>query len=260
MITSPQNPKIQQVRSLLGRRRDREEAHAFVIEGVRLVEEALHSHQKPSLVLFTDQLSERGKALVTSLDKTGCEIEQVPAHLMESISGTEAPQGLLAVLPFPVIPTPTEPDFLLVLDGLRDPGNLGTILRTAAAAGVQKVILTPGSVDPYAPKVVRSGMGAHFRLPITVQDWMDIRKSLKYPQSLVRFYLAEAESGQAPWNLDLKSPLALVIGGEAEGAGQEARSVVDGFISIPMPGKFESLNAAVAASILLFEVVRQRNL
>ena len=148
---------------------------------------------------------------------------------------------------------------MLIVDNLRDPGNLGTILRTAAAGGVQAVMLTPGTTDPFAPKVVRAGMGAHFRLPILFKNWMDIRKMAFNPDSQpIPLYLAEAGAGPAPWELDLRSPVGFVLGGEAEGAGQESRAVVTGPVSIPMPGKFESLNAAVAAGILVFEVVRQR--
>jgi RNA methyltransferase, TrmH family len=257
MITSVHNPRVQQVRALLGRRKERDEAHAFVVEGVRLVEEALSTGAKPRLVLFTGQLSERGRALLPRFSERGCEVEEIAPHVMESVAGTEAPQGILAVLPYPDIPLPPALDFVLVVDNLRDPGNLGAILRTAAAAGVQAAILTPGTTDPFAPKVVRAGMGAHFRLPVLSLDWMDIRSRFKTEKSF-KFYLAEAGAGSAPWDLDLRSPVGLVIGGEAEGAGESGRQFVDAPVSIPMPGGFESLNAAIAAGILIFEVVRQR--
>jgi TrmH family RNA methyltransferase len=265
MITSSQNSKIQLVRGLVARRKDREAEGAYVVEGVRLVEEAFQSGLTPRLVLYTNQLSERGKALLNGFSQRGAEVEEISLQLMESIAGTEAPQGILAVLPlttdFEHGFHGLEPvDFIVVLDGIRDPGNLGTILRSAAAAGAQAVILTPGTTDPFAPKVVRSGMGAHFRLAILQMTWTEIHERFLQPgeNNRLAVYLAEAGDGPAPWELDLRQPTALVIGGEADGAGPEARTLVDGLITIPMPGKFESLNAAAAASILIFEVVRQR--
>jgi TrmH family RNA methyltransferase len=150
-------------------------------------------------------------------------------------------------------------DFLLVIDQVRDPGNLGTILRTAVAAGVQAVFCTPGSVDAWSPKVVRSAMGAHFFVPIVQKSWVEISELCKTQQQPLTSYLAESADGQPLWNADLKNPVALVIGGAADGASPEVKTGVAAFINIPMPGGFESLNAAVAASIILFEVVRQRS-
>jgi RNA methyltransferase, TrmH family len=152
-------------------------------------------------------------------------------------------------------------DFILVLDAIRDPGNLGTILRTAAAAEVQGVILASGCVDPFSPKVLRSAMGAHFRLPLLVLDWTEIEALLKLgrTQPGVKIYLSEAESSLTYTRADFRSPAALIIGGEAEGAGMEAQRLAEERIHIPMAPGIESLNAAVAAAILMFEVVRQRS-
>jgi TrmH family RNA methyltransferase len=121
---------------------------------------------------------------------------------------------------------------------------------------VQGVLLGPGTTDAFSPKVVRAGMGAHFRLPVLNLDWDGIRQVCQ-PQT--KIYLAEAGTGIPYWELDLRRPVTLVVGGEAEGASQDARQSADELVRIPMPGKSESLNAAVAASILMFEVVRQRS-
>ena len=118
------------------------------------------------LVLFTDKLDARGRAVLEGFTARGVPTEQVSDAVMHAISQTETPQGILAVLAIKPKPLPLLPNFLLILDGMRDPGNLGTILRTAAAAGVQGVLLAPGCADVWSPKVVRGGMGAHFRLPI----------------------------------------------------------------------------------------------
>jgi TrmH family RNA methyltransferase len=137
---------------------------------------------------------------------------------------------------------------------------MGTILRSAAAAGVQTVFLPSGNADVYSPKVLRSGMGAHFRLCLARQEWPEIIDFCKEKNSsALHIMLAESGDGIPYWKADLRQPLALVIGGEADGACPEAKLTVDSFINIPMPGKFESLNAAVAAGILLFEVVHQRS-
>jgi TrmH family RNA methyltransferase len=119
------------------------------------------------------------------------------------------------------------------------------------------VLLTPGTVDPFSSKVLRAGMGAHFRLPVHVMDWEKLAQTLK-PRLRVFSADANPAGSEDCWNLDLRGPLALVIGGEAEGISPQMRALSDAFVRIPMPGRAESLNAAVAAGVLLFEVVRQR--
>lgn len=259
MITSTKNPKIQQVRSLLARSSERKEQKAFVAEGVRLVEEALQSAWPVRQVFISPDISGRGRKVAAAYAALGAEVEEVSPEVMQAATGTETSQGLLAILEEYELPLPPVPDFLLLADGIRDPGNLGTLLRSAAAAGVQAVFLPPGTMDVFSPKVVRSGMGAHFRLPIRMVDWAFLDAWCANIQPPLRIYLAEAESGTPCWQADLRQPLMLVVGGEAEGAGVEALQRVDEKLSIPMPGKFESLNAGVAASILLFEIVRQRS-
>jgi len=260
MITSVHNPKIQLVRRLQAQAKARHEERAFVIEGVRLAEEALQSAWEARLVLFTDQLDERGKAVVDGFSSRGVPVEQVTDAVMKAVSETETPQGLLVILALQTLPLPPAPGFLLILDGLRDPGNLGTILRTAAAASVQAVFLTPGTADAYAPKVVRAGMGAHFRMSIHSMAWVEIKLILKQGSVNLRVYLADSVAGIPYTQADFRSPLAIIVGGEAAGAGTEAISLADEKVHIPMPGGSESLNAGIAASILLFEVVRQRSL
>ena len=173
---------------------------------------------------------------------------------MQSLSDTETSQGILAVLDDHELSLVAPLDFILIPDSVRDPGNLGSLLRSADAAGVQAVLLPPETVDPFSPKVVRAGMGAHFRLPIYSMSWSKIRD---YTEGL-KVYLADMY-GASCWQVDFKSPLALIIGGEATGASESARSLADWLVGIPMLGKAESLNAAVAGSVLMFEVLRQRS-
>jgi TrmH family RNA methyltransferase len=259
-ISSRYNPHVQQVRALLNQKSARSEAGLFVVEGVRLAEEALASGHISVQVYFSRAINERGMKLIEALILQGREVFELSVPVMDSLSATEASQGILLVFPQTVTDTPPQTDFVLVLDQVRDPGNLGTILRSAAAAGVKVVFLSPGSADAFAPKVMRAGMGAHFRLSIHYAGWPEIgRYCREICQPPLKILLAESGDGEACWQTDLRRPLALIIGGEAEGAGLEARLAMDGLIHIPMPGQFESLNAAVATGILLFEVVRQRS-
>lgn len=256
VITSSQNSKIKLVRALLGRAKERREAGAFVVEGVRLVEEAVNSNWVIKLALYDDSLSERGLSLLEKFENKKIEIEKVESRLLQSVSETETPQGIIAILELNQLPIPNYLDFLLIPDQIRDPGNLGTLLRSAAAAGVQAVLLPPETVDVFAPKVVRSGMGAHFRLPIHSITWEEIEQLSK--SANLQIFLADMD-GSSCWETDLRQPLALIVGGEAEGASAEARKAATQKISVPMSTGIESLNAAVAGSVLMFEVVRQRS-
>ncbi len=223
------------------------------MEGVRLVEEAAKGDWRFEIVLYDETLSERGRLQVESLRSKGVDVEEVSPSVMKSISETEAPQGILAVVEYLQLPIPQSPNFILIPDQVRDPGNLGTLLRSAAAAGVQAVLIPPETTDAFAPKVLRSGMGAHFRLPIQEMSWSEIEKAV----AGMRVYVADMD-GRSCWETDLRQPVALIIGSEAEGVSEFARKMANGKISIPMSGETESLNAGVAGSVLMFEVMRQR--
>jgi TrmH family RNA methyltransferase len=253
MITSNQNPKLKLVRALLGRPKERRDANAFVIEGIRLIEEAVTAGWRFQFVLYTDGLSERGQDLIKVLIAHRVDVEEVAGDLLQKVSDTEMPQGILAVLEFMNLKIPDTPNFILIADQIRDPGNLGTLIRSGAAAGVQAILLPDETTDAFAPKVVRAGMGAHFRVPILSLTWDEIRENTKGLQ----VYLADM-GGQSCWETDLNKPLALIVGGEAEGASAEGRQLATQKICIPMAGNVESLNAGVAGSVLMFEVVRQR--
>jgi TrmH family RNA methyltransferase len=263
VIISSQNSKLKSVRALMGRPKERREEGAFVAEGVRLVEEAVMSNWGFRFVLFDQTLSERGQSNVESLRSRGIECDEVSPDLMKSLSDTESSQGVLAVLQSSQLPIPDSPNFILIPDQIRDPGNLGTLIRSAAAAGAQAVLLPPETTDAFAPKVVRAGMGAHFRMPIFSMTWEEIQRiseSANQKDSASRrfdIYLADME-GRSCWETDLRAPLALIVGGEADGASESARKLATASVRIPMPGKSESLNAGVAGSVLMFEVVRQR--
>ena len=254
MISSIQNPKIKRIRLLQSQAKSRKKHKAFVIEGVRILEEALKSHQIPELVIFTSNLDRRGQQLLEVFIQRGVPCEKVSPDVLKSASDTETPQGILAVLPFQPLPLPANVDFLMIADEIRDPGNLGTLLRTSLAAGAQAMLLSPGTVDPTSPKVIRAGMGAHFRMPVLSCSWEEIRIATDG----LTVFAADMANGTRYWDTDLTNPLGLLIGGEAHGPGKNARNLADALIHIPMKDDTESLNAAVSGAVLMYEVLRQR--
>jgi TrmH family RNA methyltransferase len=171
----------------------------------------------------------------------------------------QTPQGVLAVFPTPEWSEEVEGavPLVLVLDRLRDPGNLGTLLRAAAGAGVTGVYLSPESVDPWNPKVVRAGMGAHFRVPVLP---LDAASSATLRSRIPRRVMAQARAQRTYDTVDWTTPAALIIGGETEGVGPELAEWATDAVSIPLQGGVESLNAAVAGAVVLFEAARQRRL
>jgi len=257
MITSLQNDKVKLVRAIKERPRARRDSGAFLCEGVRLLEEGLAAVWPTRFLLYAEDLSERAATILESYQQLGVPAEEVSAKIIQAISDTEQTQGILAVMSMEVLPLPIERDFVVIPAQMRDPGNLGTILRTAAAAGVDAILIPPGTTDAFAPKVLRAGMGAHFRLPIHLMNWDAIHSYFDITPRL-NVFLASAGGGRPYTDVNLNKPLAFIIGGEAFGADQAAMSLVDETIQIQMPGKMESLNAASAAAILIFETLRQR--
>jgi RNA methyltransferase, TrmH family len=257
MIVSPHNPRLKLIRALAGRPKERREAGAFLAEGVRLVEDALAAGWQFQYVLFSADASKRGKKLIEQIIASGVETEEVVPDILRSTGETETSQGIVAVLKLPANDCVQigALDFVLIPDQIRDPGNLGTLIRSAAAAGAQAVFIPPETTDPFAPKVVRAGMGAHFRVQVCSLGWDEIQPRL----AGLTTYLAGADGKTSCWQADFRSPLALIVGGEADGASEPARNLAKTVVNIPMPGKIESLNAGVAGAVLMFEVVRQRN-
>ena len=256
MITSLRNEKVKQARAL-HRRKRRYQMRCFLVEGLRLLEEVVRAGVQPARVFYAPEAAEhpRGRALLEALQALGAELYPVSDAVLRAIAATETPQGIVAVVPFVELSPPEAPELILVVDGLQDPGNLGTLLRTAAAAGVGEVLLAPGTVDPYNPKVVRGAAGAHFRLPITpTRDWEAIAQRLAGRP----VWLADVHGEHVYYDVNWTQPAALIVGSEARGASDAARQLATGRVVIPMEGEVESLNAAVAAAVILFEALRQR--
>jgi len=255
LITSVKNPRVKEIKALQSRTKARRDAGAFVVEGIRLAEEVVAAGWNPRLCMYTPDLNPRGQALVDRLVAGGVTAEPVAEHVMKAVSDTQTPQGILLVVEQQTFPLPATLRLILILDRIQDPGNVGTLLRTAAAAGFDAVLLTEGSVDAFSPKVLRAGMGAHFRLPTATLSPAEIVDLCE--KQGITLWSASVDAGQTYSKADLTAPLALVIGSEAHGVGSSLRNSSHK-LHIPMPGGGESLNAATAGAVLMFEVIRQR--
>jgi TrmH family RNA methyltransferase len=185
----------------------------------------------------------------------GVQLFLIADAVMRHVSDTQQPQGILGVFPMPAPALPQNPQRILILDSIRDPGNMGSMLRTSAAAGVQVVLLSPNCVDPYNPKTLRGGMGAHFRVAVVESDWEAINA---YCQNLT-VYLADSEGDMRYDAVDWSAGWALIIGSEAHGTSESAAQMAQTRVFIPLAVETESLNAAIAAGVILFEAQRQRN-
>jgi TrmH family RNA methyltransferase len=241
----------------LGRRKAREKHSLFVAEGVRSVEELLRSGLKVRGVLVAPQLSSapRGQALRNRLEETRVEVAELSEKDFRSAAETESPQGVIAIGEIPPrsldtlkIPPKCR---LLILDGIQDPGNVGTILRTAAALGATGTIALAGTVDLWNPKVIRSSMGAQFRHTAFHADWGDVSAFLD--RQRIELWATDA-SGIPLSETQLAPRLAIAFGNEGSGLGQEIRAKAQRAIALPITASIESLNVAVAAGIILYEL------
>ncbi|HYU75414.1 MAG TPA: RNA methyltransferase [Ktedonobacteraceae bacterium] len=279
-ITSPQNPRISKLRDL-HTTRGRKKSGLFLMEGPHLLETLLDADMLPQEVYYQPELLQRtakGRALLNRLlhtpglsgDRLGDRLIEVSERVIEALGDVQTSQGVVSILPLDAFwparlharrsPSVQRP-VLLILDGVADPGNMGTILRTALAADVYEVLLTANCVDCYSPKVVRAAAGAHVSLPVEVNlPWPAIRQKVAaHCANVPRVLLAEAGSPRMYYEEDLKTTFALIIGNEAQGPSQEAQALATLTIGIPLANGVESLNAAIATGIILYEAERQRH-
>jgi TrmH family RNA methyltransferase len=257
VITSSHNERVKLVRALQSSGKTRRKERRLALEGVRLIDDALKTGIAPDYVLYTADVmagDQAGSRLFAILQERSIPCLEVAPDIMLEMADTETPQGMIAVVPLPELAVPSNISLALICDGIADPGNLGTMLRTAGAASVDVVVLAPHCVDPFNPKVLRGGMGAHFRIPIMRQAWPEIERDF----ARLPLYLADAGGEMVYHRIDWTQPCGLIIGGEAHGADLQARQLAHTILSIPMGNHAESLNAAVATGIILFECRRQR--
>jgi len=253
MLTSRETKELRGLRL----RRIRERSGRFLAEGIRVVEDLLESDVAVDWVATASSLedSERGRALVEMLDRLPLPRRMVPDDIFAGLASTESPQGVIAVARIPRTDLPLLPGataVVLVLDGVQDPGNFGTLVRSAEALGAVGVVALPGTVDPWNPKSVRAAAGSSFRLPILQMSWAEAAAALRGRG--FRLYGATPEGRPLPGSP--VRPAALVVGNEGAGLSPEVQAGVDELIGIPLRGRAESLNVAAAAAILLYELTR----
>ena len=244
-ITSRKNPLLQQVKKLLSSRKTREEMHTFVADGTKLLQEAVRYYPGLRTVILSDgveaDLPDRVRVI------------RVPGDVMESISPMASPQGALFLCDLPEEKAFMPRGGMLLLDGIQDPGNLGTILRTADALDVP-VVLLEGCADPYSHKVVRASMGAVLRRDVVRSSWEQVQSACRAAGIRIGVTALSHRASDIR-KADLKS-MAVVIGSEGQGVRQEILSAADAELIIPMNVHCESLNAAVAATIVMWELAR----
>jgi len=253
----PKNSLVTQARLIARERKEREATGLAHLEGIRLAEEALSAGLAIEYALYSADLTrrERGEALLGALQAAGVRTHLVTAEALERAADTQSPQGIVLLFrPRPRSLSEIGPGLVVVLDNLQDPGNLGTVIRSLEALGGGGVVLA-GGVDPYNPKVVRGAMGSLFRLPVVKLGLAEALAALQAQGR--RIYVADAGGELLPWQARLHQGAALIIGNEGAGPSDISRQMADGVVSIPMVGPTESLNAGVAASLLIYEAMRQ---
>ena len=242
-ITSRKNPFLQQVKKLLSSKKAREEAGLFVSDGTKLLAEAVRWYPGLDTVILSDGVEAQVPEHVRLI--------RVPGDVMESVSPMETPQGALFLCKLPEKKAFTPRPGMLILDGIQDPGNLGTILRTADALEVP-VVLLEGCADPFSHKVVRSSMGAVFRTEVLRSTWAEVHTACAaagIPIGVTA--LSDRAKDLRQW--DLKT-MAVVIGSEGQGVRKEILDAANAQLIIPMNPRCESLNAAVAATIVMWQM------
>ncbi len=256
MITSTSNPQVKRLLQLQKKSKARNEEKVFLVEGLRMFLEV--PAERVEKVYLSESLYNR-KKLDRKLEDFSVEI--LSDAVFSHVSDTKTPQGILCVVrqkeeKQEKILEKKNPLFV-VLDNLQDPGNLGTIVRTAEGAGVDAIFLSKESVDIYNPKTIRSTMGSIYRMPVVyVDDLVKLLETLR--NKGVRSYAAHLEGKNSYDKEDYQSGTAILIGNEGNGLREEVAKAADIWVQIPMLGQVESLNAAIAASVLMFEVARQR--
>lgn len=260
-ITSSSNSTIKEIKSLY-RKKERWAKKMFLVEGTKMVEECIDNNYPIENIIYSEELFNKrgGEALFNKIN-THNRLIYVPNKLYREISDTESPQGILATVRFRLrsikdIRLSTKP-FMLLLDEVQDPGNMGTIIRTGDAFGIDGIIVTEGCVDIYNPKVVRATMGSIFRMPI-YHELDGIKVIEEFKRNNIKIYSTSLEGSEYIQKVNLKDASVIIIGNESKGVSKSLESLADNLVKIPMLGEAESLNAAIASSIIMYEAMRQR--
>lgn len=253
IIRSRQNPLVKQLIKLAEHRRERLKTQQTLLIGTHLIQAALDAGWRLQRILACEGQEQRPE-VATLLASSPCPVTCLAAELFAEVEQTPSSAGIMALAPLPATPPLRQDGCCLLLEGVQDPGNVGSILRTAVAAGVDQVWLTPGCADVWSPKVLRAGMGAHFTASLL--ERVDLEEALtRFRGPLLVTSLGDSIS---LYDCDLRGDLVLAVGSEGAGASPELMARATQRIRIPMAGPVESLNVGAAAAICLFERLRQR--
>lgn len=256
-ISSRDNPRYKELKHLAASAAARRKAGSTLLDGVHLCTSYLQHVGLPSLCVISDAALEHAEAapLAHDCEARGVPCLVLPTALYDALNLVEHGVGLLFVIPIPQVQAPSHLDTgAVLLDGLQDPGNLGSVLRSAAAAGIEQVYCGTGTVAAWAPKVLRAGMGAHFLLKIIENaDLADVIRRARVP-----VVATSSHASQPLYDSDLRAPLAWLFGNEGKGVAPDLLAQATMRVTIPQPGPVESLNVAACAAVCLFEQVRQR--
>jgi|LSQX01.2.fsa_nt_gb TrmH family RNA methyltransferase len=260
-ITGSGNKYIKHIKSL-NIKKYRDTFGEYLIEGKKILEEAIYENVEIKSVVINDKFlnsdSSNSERILDQLNNRNIDVFRIPEKIFKDISNTENPQGVMAILKINEISINDfiqegNPSFLIFCENIQDPGNMGTIIRTADAAGVDGVLVSKGCVDIYSPKVVRSTMGSLFHLPIIkINDNIEVINHLRTKK--YKIICTHLTGTEFYYNIDAVDKIIVLIGNESNGASEQLASQSDCLVKIPMFGKAESLNAAVAAGILMYEV------
>ncbi|AGK97911.1 TrmH family RNA methyltransferase [Clostridium pasteurianum] len=256
VIKSKDNSTIKEIKKLQ-EKKYRNLYNKFIVEGFRFVSEALDSKFHVCYIIISETIEEKFKKLrLNEKVKDDTKLIKVSESILKSICSTDNPQGIAAVVSNKETIMDYNEGFYILADKIQDPGNMGTIIRTADAAGAKGVIITKGAVDIYNGKALRSTMGSIFKIPIILDEDLKHVKSLK--QQGFKIVTSSLDTEYNFYDVDLTGKIIIVVGNEGSGISEEIYSLSDEKVKIPMPGNTESLNVGIAAGIMMFEAVRQK--
>jgi TrmH family RNA methyltransferase len=256
MLTSLQNPLVKQLRKL-HRAKERQQQQMILLEGTHLIEAACRSDRAFLTVCHTATWQENHPTLWQQITQRTERLELVTQEVLRAIATTVEPDGIVATIDRHSTATPTFNHLGLVLETLQDPGNLGTMIRTAAAVGADGILLSADSVDFDHPKVLRASAGQWFQLPMGVSQHLKT-DLIAYQQQGIQVIATLPTATQTYWQVDLRPPTLILLGNEGAGLSAELAAIADHHVTIPLNAGVESLNVAIAAALMLYEAKRQR--
>ncbi|MFY8242854.1 TrmH family RNA methyltransferase [Clostridium perfringens] len=251
-IESKNNNLFKEIKKLK-EKKHRIKSNKYLIEGLRFVEEAIKSKVSIDSIIFTESFKEKNPELFLKINEN-IKIIQMNEALLKQLCSTENPQGIVGVINMQNKELKSG-ELVVLVDKVQDPGNMGTIIRTAHAAGAAGIVMTKGTVDIYNDKTLRSTMGSIFYIPIVEDDSLDFVKSLK--KEGYKLVVSSLQGKNNFFEENLQGKVMIAVGNEGNGVSDEVYDIADIKVKIPMPGEAESLNVAVATSIMIYEKIRQ---